>query len=91
MKKYSIKIITAISREELENRIKEIYNINDNKKLLDRKVNYFRTVKFLLKNKLHRDVTDEEVFQEMIRMRDTPLYKPKPKSAIECKSTRELS
>lgn len=78
MKKYSIKIIIAISRQELENRIKEIYNIKSNKRLLDRKINYFRTVKFLLKNKLNRDVTDEEVFQEMIRMRDTPLYKPKP-------------
>lgn len=85
MKKYSIKIITAISKLELENRIKEIYNIKSNKRLLDRKVNYFRTVKFLLKNKLNRDVSDEEVFQEMIRMRDTPLYKPKPNPILRQK------
>lgn len=88
MKKYSIKIVNSINFEKLqkqkefEDRIKEIYDIKYNQKLLDRKKTYFRTVKFLLKNKLNRDVTDEEVFQEMIRMRDAQLYRPQPNQKL---------
>ena len=93
MEKYSNKTVISIDFErlqkqkEFEDRIKEIYNIKFNQKLLDRKKAYFRTVKFLLKNKLNRDVTNEEVFQEMIRMRDTPLYRPEPNLLLREKLT----